>query len=442
MLESEEGFLKKDIVIGIIGLGYVGLPLAIALVRVGYTVIGIDYDINYIEQLNQGISRVKDVSNDMLQEVLKTKRVKITNQYTSVACAQAILICVPTPLNSNKEPELRYIVEAMDGIIENIVPQTLVILESTTYPGTTEKLIIQRIEAEKNWVVGKEFFVCYSPERVDPGNPIFKVENTPKVVGGATSTCLRLGKSLYESFLPHVTCLSTTKVAEMSKLLENTFRCINIAMINEMAMMCERMEIDIWEVIKGASTKPFGFMPFYPGPGVGGHCIPLDPMYLSWEGKKYNYFNRFIELSMDINTNMPYYVIGQIKDILEKNNKLLSKSKILLLGVSYKKDINDVRESPALEIYSLLTNQGANVKIYDPYVGHFKRRDKQIEGLKELTQKELEEADLVVITTAHSQVNYKLVVEVAPIIYDTCNVLESFNSSNSNKIIKLGNKVK
>lgn len=434
MYNELEGRLKnKESLIAIIGLGYVGLPIAMGLVQQGWDVLGIDIDQNRVNQLRKGKSYIIDVPSEDVEVAIK-KGMQVESTYEKLAQADAILICVPTPLTESKEPDVSYIIKSVDQIIEYMTEDTLVILESTTYPGTTYQLITERIEREKNYTVGEEFFVCYSPERVDPGNKQFQVINTPKVIGGTTSRCLELGKILYESFLEKVVCVSSTKVAEMSKLLENTFRCINIALVNEMAIMCERMGVDIWEVIKGASSKPFGFMPFYPGPGIGGHCIPLDPMYLAWEGKKYNYFNRFIELATDINSNMPGYTVRQIQDILNMHDKSLKGAKILLLGMAYKKDIDDLRESPALEIYELLRSKGAIIEFYDPHIAYFRRNEEKVYGIN-LVEETIKAQDLVVIITDHQAVDYQWLASQANLIYDTRNVMKGIDGIN---IIKLG----
>lgn len=432
-MHIKEKLFQRKAVIGVIGLGYVGLPIAIELTRQGFNVAGIDINEEKISQLKRGESYIIDISNEEVAAAIKDK-LSVSTDFKMVQKTDCILICVPTPLNEYKEPDVSYIINVMDNIIPYIPKEILIVLESTTYPGTTEELITKRITSEKGWEAGKDFYVCYSPERVDPGNPVYYVKNTPKVIGGETKSCLELGEILYRSFIDHVKCVSSTKVAEMSKLLENTFRCVNIAMINEMTIMCERMNIDIWEAIEGAATKPFGFMPFYPGPGIGGHCIPLDPLYLSWKAKKYDYFSRFIELAADINNNMPRYTVMQIENLLNIKGKCLKGSKILLMGVAYKKDIDDLRESPALKVYELLLSKGASLSFYDPYVNKF-RREEEIVYKTELTEELLKEMDLVVILTEHSKVDYTFVYEHAKLIFDTKNVMKDFKSD---KVLKLG----
>lgn len=429
-----EKIKSRQIKITVIGLGYVGLPLSMALAKVGHHVQGIDCNEEWVALINQGHSNIIDVTDEQLQASLEKNLFNASTDYSLISQADAVIICVPTPLNKAKEPDLSYIVSAMEGLIPYLSKETLISLESTTYPGTTEELIENYVEEKKGWEVGKDFYVCYSPERVDPGNKVYSVQNTPKVIGGSTEKCLKIGKALYNSFLPKVVGVKTTRVAEMTKVLENTFRCVNIALVNEMTMMCERMGIDIWEVIKGASSKPFGFMTFYPGPGVGGHCIPLDPLYLSWEAKKYNYFSRFIETASDINSNMPYYVVHQIGKIFCQQGKIIKRSKILLVGMSYKKDISDLRESPSLEVYELLKKQGGMIEFYDPYIKKFNYKNKIVEGI-ELNEETIKQFDLIVILSDHSNIDYNWLIENAVLIYDTRNVCKDIES---NKIIKLG----
>ncbi|MBE6022677.1 MAG: nucleotide sugar dehydrogenase [Cellulosilyticum sp.] len=433
-MSLKESILKRESQVAIIGLGYVGLPLSVALAKAQYKVIGIDYNASWVDEINQGRSNIIDVPSQVLKEVVDAGYIKASTDYSKIIKADAIIICVPTPLNNFKEPDLSYIKKAVDGILPYIKHGVLISLESTTYPGTTEELIVERIQNEKNWEVGVDFYVCYSPERVDPGNPVYSVENTAKVIGGSTRMCLELGETLYKAFLPDVVGVKSTQVAEMSKVLENTFRCVNIALVNEMTMMCERMGIDIWEAIKGASSKPFGFMPFYPGPGVGGHCIPLDPLYLAWKAKEYNYFSRFIEAAVDINNNMPYYVLHQISDILGHMGKGIKGSRILLMGMSYKKDIGDMRESPSLEVYEVLKKQNPEISFYDPYVQSFRSKQGELERI-ELTESEIKSYDLVVILVGHSQIDYEWILQNAKMIYDTKNVYADIESD---KIVKLG----
>lgn len=432
--EFREKIKNKQARVGIIGMGYVGLPIAMGMVQKGYEVIGMDTDEKKVEQLLSGKSYIIDVPGEEVKQVLQLGFVAHTN-YQAISSCDVVLICVPTPLTESKEPDLSCIIKSVEGIIAYIHKELLIVLESTTYPGTTDELIVKKIEKETQYKIGEDFFVCFSPERVDPGNTRFQVINTPKVVGGATPRCMELGNLLYHSFLEEVVPVSSTKVAEMSKLLENTFRCINIAFINELTLMCERMNINIWEVIDAASSKPFGFMPFYPGPGIGGHCIPLDPMYLASEGKKYNFFNRFIELAMDINSNMPNYVVRQIQDILNDNKISIKDAKILLIGMAYKEGIDDLRESPSIEVYKLLKLKGAQISFYDPYVTSFKDEDNQQIVGQEWDERLFGESDLVVVLTGHNCIDYNVIEKNAHLIYDTRNSMKAIKS---NKIIVLG----
>ena len=425
---------SKQIKVAVIGLGYVGLPLAIAIANSGYNVFGIDYSEDKVDKINSGISDIDDIKDEVLEPYISNKIIQAYKEYKVINQCRAIIICVPTPLDKAKAPDLNCINMAMNEIIKYVKKGTIIVLESTTYPGTTKELIVNRIEKEKGWKVGTDFYVCYSPERVDPGNREYMVENTPKVIGGATPMCLEIGKTLYESFINEVIGVSTTEIAEMSKLLENTFRCINIALVNEMAIMCGRMGINIWEVIRGASTKPFGFKPFYPGPGVGGHCIPLDPLYLSWKAKEYNYFNRFIELASDINSNMPYYIVSQIVQILDGINKSISMSRVLILGMSYKKDISDLRESPSLEIYEILKAKNIQVDFYDSYVASFRDENDDLINRIELNETKIKEYDIIAILTDHSNIDYEWLKNQNILIYDTRDVYKGEVSDNIKKL--------
>lgn len=423
----EQKILDKSVNISVIGLGYVGLPLAIALAKTQYHVLGIEKNKDKIKELEQGKSYIIDVEDDELQEAMRTF-FTVSSNYSLLQSVDVIIICVPTPLNDSKEPDISYITSAVNEIIKYIKPNTLIVLESTTYPGTTDNLITDRIEKETGLIVGENLFVCYSPERTDPGNKKYYVVNTPKVIGGTTPNCLKIGELLYKSFLNKIVPVSSTRVAETAKLLENTFRSINIAWINEMAMMCDRMRINIWEVISAASTKPFGFMPFYPGPGIGGHCIPLDPMYLAWEGKKYNYYNRFIELASDINSNIPRYMRGKIQEILNQEGKCIKGTPILLIGITYKKDIDDLRESPAIELYELLKADGADITYHDPYVSSFYLKDQEICSVP-LEKEVIKSNALIVILTDHTCIDYKYLLEESKIIFDTRNILNNIVST-------------
>jgi len=426
---------NKSASVGIAGLGYVGLPLAVEFAKAGFKVSGVDLSPERIEILKNGQSYVLDVSSEEIGRVLRSGSFTISTSYGSLREADVIIICVPTPLRKTKEPDVTYIKEAVAEIKKIIHFPILLILESTTYPGTTRELIVGEIEG-KDCQVGREFFVAFSPERVDPGNQIFQTQNIPKVVGGITSQCTELARALYDHVIEKVIPLKSAEEAEMVKLLENTFRGVNIALVNEMAMMCDRMGIDIWHVIEGAASKPFGFMPFFPGPGIGGHCIPLDPVYLSWKAKTFNFYNRFIELATDINGNMPHFVMAKLTRALNQQKKPLNGSRILLLGMSYKNDVDDIRESPGVEIYKLLRQEKSLVDYHDPYVSCIKGLQ-EAEGTvysKELTQECLKSYDCVLLTVAHQRFDYPFIAEHAQLIFDTRN---AFKGIHSDKIIRL-----
>jgi UDP-N-acetyl-D-glucosamine dehydrogenase len=426
--------LNKEAKIGIMGLGYVGLPLALEFAQNGYKVIGIDIDREKINALLNGDSYVIDVDSKSIKEVLFKKNFFPTYDFRKIQEVDVVIICVPTPLRKTKDPDISYILSALNEIKQNFHKDLLIILESTTYPGTTEEIIKKEIE-DMGYKVGEDFYLCFSPERVDPGNKKFKIKNTPKVIGGVTPRCLELGYALYSSIIDYVFPVSSPKVAEMVKLLENTFRAVNIALVNEIALMCDRMGIDIWEVIEAASTKPFGFMTFYPGPGIGGHCIPLDPQYLSWKAKFYNFYSRFIEIATDINDNMPRYVLSKISEALNYYRKCINGSKILILGMAYKKDVSDIRESPSLEIYRLLREQKAVVEYNDPYVPQFYDENKNLVKSVSLDYTSLNKYDCVVLCTDHSCYDYAQIFANAQLIVDTRNAFKDFVSE---KIFKIG----
>jgi UDP-N-acetyl-D-glucosamine dehydrogenase len=422
---------KRTAKVGIIGLGYVGLPLAVELAKAGFSVVGIDLHAEKVKQLNSGHSYIPDIKDDALGPLVADGRIRATTDFSVIAELDTVDVCVPTPLRKTKDPDMTYVLSATDAIAQFLHPGLLVMLESTTYPGTTDELVLPRLQ-ESGLRVGEDFFLCFSPERVDPGNVNFKTSNIPKVVGGITPACTRLGALFYSQALQTVVPVSSTRVAEMVKLLENTFRMINIGLANEMAMMCHRMGIDIWEVIDAAATKPFGFMPFYPGPGLGGHCIPIDPFYLSWKSKQAGIEARFIDLAGCINSQMPEFVVTRIQDALNDSSKPVRGSYIHILGVAYKRDIDDVRESPALDIIHLLHSRGAHVSYSDPYVAEL-----NIDGIRlksEDAVRAAERADCVVIVTDHRAVDYAPIVERSPLILDTRNALKGQRSS---KIIQL-----
>jgi UDP-N-acetyl-D-glucosamine dehydrogenase len=416
---------------GVVGLGYVGLPLAVELAKVGFEVTGLDVLNSKVEQINAGISYVQDSPSDQLAPLVASGRLKASSDFSVVKDLDTINICVPTPLRKTKDPDMSYIVSACEEIAKYIRPGTLVILESTTYPGTTDELVRQKLERD-DLRVGKDIFLCFSPERVDPGNPDFNTRNIPKVVGGCTPECTKLGMELYSQAMERVVPVSSTQVAEMVKLLENTFRMINIGLVNELAMMCSRMGIDVWEVIDAAATKPFGFMPFYPGPGLGGHCIPIDPFYLSWKSKQAGIEARFIELAGHINGQMPHFVVDKIQNALNEHSKSLKGSRIHLMGVAYKRDIDDVRESPAIDIALLLQQRGATVSYSDPYVPVLRLEKEKLFAQDPLVAAEA--SDCVVIVTNHRDLPYEQVVAKAALIVDTRNALKGYPSK---KIVRL-----
>ncbi|USB34630.1 nucleotide sugar dehydrogenase [Paenibacillus sp. YPG26] len=424
---------SKNAVLGVVGLGYVGLPLAVEMVKQGFHVIGIDLDISKIDKLYRGESYIHDISNETLGEAIASGRFKPTADYSSIRQIDAISICVPTPLSENQDPDTSYIVTVVDEIKKYMKKGILITLESTTYPGTTEELIQHELEA-LGYKVGEDFFLCFSPERVDPSNTRFNTFNTPKVIGGTTEACLKLGEALYSKYVQTVVPVTSPKVAEMSKLLENTFRSVNIAFINEMAMMCDRMGIDIWEVIDAAKTKPFGFMPFYPGPGIGGHCIPLDPMYLSWKAKGFRFYSQFIELAQSTNDNMPYYVVNKTSKILNEYAKSVKKSNILILGMAYKPDIADLRESPGLEVYELFKDSGAYVSYYDPHATTF--RDKAGSTVSSIAYdvEQFKKYDCIVLITNHSDLNYSEIASLGVPILDTRNAFKGYSYEHVYKI--------
>ncbi|MED5076640.1 nucleotide sugar dehydrogenase [Geobacillus stearothermophilus] len=427
-------FEKRDAVIGVVGLGYVGLPLAVEKAKAGFHVIGFDIQQSRVDQVNNGINYIGDVVDEDLHEMVKQGRLVATTDYARIAEVDAVAIAVPTPLDEHHQPDTSYVENSAKEIAKYAHEGMLVVLESTTYPGTTEEIVKPALE-KKGLVVGKTVFVAYSPERVDPGNKQFKTKNTPKVVGGVTKTCTKVAAAMYRAVLEgDVHEVSSPAVAEMEKIFENTFRHINIALANEMAILCERMGIDVWEVIEAAKTKPYGFMAFYPGPGLGGHCIPIDPFYLTWKAREYNYHTRLIELAGEINNAMPEYVVNRAMLILNEEGKALRGSKVTVLGVAYKKDIDDVRESPVLKIVELLEQYGAEFAVVDPYVPSFRACNRVIETV-ELTPELLAQSDLVLITTDHSNIDYEMVARHSRVVFDTRNAMKDV--SKPAKYVKL-----
>ena len=427
----------KSAKIGVIGLGYVGLPLSVEYAQAGYEVIGIDIDQKKVNSINRGRNYIKDVNDDILKNIVAKKLLTASTNFSEVKNLDALSICVPTPLNKEKNPDISYIVSVMEEIKNYIHENMLIVLESTTYPGSTKELILPYIinNDENNLVPGKNICLCFSPERIDPGNKIFNTSNTPKVIGGISEKCSEVGKELYSKIINEVVTVSSTETAEMVKLLENTFRAINIGLANEVAIMCEKLGINAWEVINAAATKPFGFMKFSPGPGLGGHCIPIDPHYLSWKLKTLDYDAKFIELASEINTNMPNHVLKLISDALNENTKSINGSKILIIGVAYKKDIDDIRESPALDIIHLLNDAGAKTAYFDPYVKKIAIGDIKMSSLSEINRKILKKYDACAIITDHSNIDYKFIANNCEITIDTRNAI----GDNQNKnIVKLG----
>jgi len=427
-------FEKRDAVIGVVGLGYVGLPLAVEKAKAGFHVIGFDIQQSRVDQVNNGINYIGDVVDEDLHEMVKQGRLVATTDYARIAEVDAVAIAVPTPLDEHHQPDTSYVENSANEVAKYAHEGMLVVLESTTYPGTTEEIVKPALE-KKGLVVGETVFVAYSPERVDPGNKQFKTKNTPKVVGGVTKTCTKVAAAMYRAVLEgDVHEVSSPAVAEMEKIFENTFRHINIALANEMAILCERMGIDVWEVIDAAKTKPYGFMAFYPGPGLGGHCIPIDPFYLTWKAREYNYHTRLIELAGEINNAMPEYVVNRAMLILNEEGKALRGSKVTVLGVAYKKDIDDVRESPVLKIVELLEQYGAEFSVVDPYVPSFRACNRVIETV-ELTPELLAQSDLVLITTDHSNIDYEMVARHSRVVFDTRNAMKDV--SKPAKYVKL-----
>ena len=426
---------NKEARIAVLGLGYVGLPLAVVFAESGYKVTGIDPASEKVNAINAGKSYILDVEDEALASLVRSSSLEATSDFSTLAEIDAVSICVPTPLRKTGDPDLSFILSAADTLQRYIHAGMVIVLESTTYPGTTRELILPKLSENSGLVVGKDFFLAYSPERVDPGRRDWTTVNTPKVIGGITPQCLEVAQMWYCQALKTVVPVSSAEVAEMAKLLENTFRMINIGMVNELAIMCDRLGVDVWEVIEAAATKPFGFMKFLPGPGLGGHCIPIDPLYLSWKLKTVNYSARFIELASEINTSMPRYAVSKVQDALNQHKKALNGSDILVLGVAYKADIDDLRESPALDIIHLLSEKGAQVSYHDPYIHEIQHEELNLQSILDLDES-VKKADCVVIVTNHSNYDYEKIMRNAKLIVDTRNALKT-HGKQIEKVVRL-----
>ena len=432
LLSLQEKISTLSLRVGIIGLGYVGLPLAIAFAEAGFQVTGIDLDQQKIDLANRGESYIPDIPSSTLQALIDAKRVSFTSDYAALDDIDAISICVPTPLRKTRDPDISYIISATQQVKAHLHPGQLVVLESTTYPGTTDEVLLPELQAT-GLKVGVDFFLAFSPERIDPGNPNFDTRNTPKIVGGVTPACTELAQAYYGAAIERVLPVSSPRVAEMTKLLENTFRAVNIGLVNEIAIICEKLSINVWEVIDAAATKPFGFMRFLPGPGLGGHCIPIDPHYLSWKLKTLDYTARFIELAAEINSSMPHYVVNKISEALNEQRRSFNGATVLVLGVAYKRNVGDVRESPALDIIQDLLARKAVVLYNDEYIPSLKVRDSTLHS-QPVSSGLLQAADCVVIVTDHSYYDIPWIVREARCIVDTRNMTQGYNDE---KIIRL-----
>ena len=432
-----EGLRSKKARVGILGLGYVGLPLAVVFAEAGFQVTGVDPDLRKVDCLNQGISYIPDVKTEAVENLVRSGRLSATADFSILKEMEAVSICVPTPLRKTGDPDMSFILSATDELAKYMHPGMVVVLESTTYPGTTREILLPRLGVERGLAVGEDWFLAFSPERVDPGRQDFTTINTPKVMGGITEACSEVAAAWYEGAIQTVHRVSSAEAAEMAKLLENTFRMINIGLVNELAIMCERLGVDIWEVIDAAATKPFGFMKFTPGPGLGGHCIPIDPLYLSWKMKAFRYNARFIELASEINTNMPRYVVSRVMEALNDRGRALKGSNVLVLGVAYKPNIDDIRESPALDVIALLQSKGARVEYHDPYIPriHHETDGWQMESVQDVMTS-VAEADAVVIITDHKVYDYKAIVESSAFVFDSRNATRNV-AAGAGKVVRL-----
>lgn len=435
MSHLKQKIQDRSVLLGVVGLGYVGLPLAVEKAKAGFHVIGFDVQAQKVDMVNQGHNYIGDIVNQDLETVVKSGHLKATSDFAAVASCDCVCIAVPTPLDVHQQPDISYVRSSVESIMPHMHKDMLIVLESTTYPGTTEELLKPILE-KSGLVCGKDFYLAFSPERVDPGNVFYKTKNTPKVVGGVTPQCTDIAATLYEAVLEApVQRVSSPAIAEMEKILENTYRNVNIGLINELAILCDRMGINIWEVIDAAKSKPYGFQAFYPGPGLGGHCIPLDPYYLSWKAREFGFHTSMIESSMVINDRMPEYCVQRGVRALNEQRKAMNGAKVLVLGVAYKQEIDDYRESPALHVIDALRAQGAEVSFYDPYVPEYVRDGKTEKGIAALTAEALRSADLVMVTTAHQNVDYELVAKHASLILDTKNAMKNVTSRQNIRLL-------
>lgn len=417
---------NKGIVVGVVGLGYVGLPLAVEKAKAGYKTIGFDVQAEKVNMVNEGVNYIGDIVDTDLAQVVHSGMLSATSDFSFIKDVDFVAICVPTPLDEYQQPDISYVKASTEAVAQYLHKGMVVVLESTTYPGTTEELMLPILEEKSGLKCGEDFYLAFSPERVDPGNLIYKTKNTPKVVGGVGKDATQIAAAMYKNVLESdIHEVSSPKVAEMEKILENTYRNINIGLVNEMAIICDKMGINVWEVIEAAKTKPYGFEAFYPGPGLGGHCIPLDPYYLTWKAREYDYHTKLIEISGEVNNYMPQYVIERSSKILNQFKKPLNGAKILIIGVAYKKDIDDYRESPALKVIENFEKTGAEVEFFDPFIAEFKYKGKQYSGLKALTIDKLKEVDLVVVTADHTDVDYQLIQQNTTAIFDTKNAMKN-----------------
>lgn len=433
-MELTQKIKERKATVSVIGLGYVGLPLCLEFVQAGFNVVGLDINKSKVKSLQRGESYVTDITNNQLLEALKTARFDVTDDFSVLEKIDTVSICVPTPLRKTKEPDISFIVSATEKVARHLKKGQLIILESTTYPGTTEEIVLPELE-KRGLKVGKDFFLAFSPERIDPGNERFSLKNTPKIIGGTTPNCTEMAMSLYSSIVERVIPVSSTQAAEMVKLLENTFRAVNIGLVNEIAMMADRLNLDVWEIIDAAATKPFGFLPFYPGPGLGGHCIPVDPHYLSWKLKALNYTPRFIELAQEINSRMPGVVVDKVAFALNKFKKSINGSKVLILGVAYKKDVGDVRESPALDIIELLRKKGAEIYYEDQYCPEIAHDGHHYASLP-LDQIHFNHYDCAIVVTNHSYYDWEKIVASSQVVLD-CRNATGLLKRYKEKIIKI-----